>query len=507
MFLLNGILKRRLLLLLIFAVGFILRLYKWNGYGFWYDEAFWLIQSVEETIILRRPPLFRFLLFLWEFFGQGEFVLRLLPSILGALSILITYRVGKILFNEKIGLTAAFFMSLSPFHVYYSQELNYYTLVVALSLCSIYYLIRVLKENRICLWAKFVFFASLLIYTHYLLLFLLAAENIFFFSSFGKYKNLLKRWLLSQLTILILWFPYLIFLFIPPILLSVRYEYDWIPRGSLTHIFQLFRLFNMGYNANFIIHLFSSLLFFPLLITGIFFNLKSNKEEIKLLIIWLSIPMILSILFYKLFPTFTYRNFIFTLPTYYLLIANGITRLRKYLWVPFFCFAVLSGFSLFNYYRNIFPYPEDFYRPGVHAKKDNKGASEYIIRNFREGDIVVHTCLSTTSPYIYYFSVFSNKKGDKLRIFFLNLLSHPTDDNYLDSRWHTNFVINNEEEILKFTKGYRRLWLVLSHWEPHSLDLYPSTKENKIKQRLDTDLIMLEHKEFEGIKIYFYQID
>ena len=52
--------------------------------------------------------------------------------------------------------------------------------------------------------------------------------------------------------------------------------------------------------------------------------------------------------------------------------------------------GILSAISLFNYYRNILPYPEDFYRPGVHAKKNNREVSQYIISNFQQGDFVVH---------------------------------------------------------------------------------------------------------------------
>lgn len=211
--------------------------------------------------------------------------------------------------------------------------------------------------------------------------------------------------------------------------------------------------------------------------------------------------MCLSIFFSKISPAFTYRNFIFTLPAYYLLTASGMAKLERYLWIHLFCFLVLSGSSLFNYYSNVFPYPEEFYRPGVHAKKDNRGATKYITDNFKEGDIVVHTCSSTAFPYVYYFFVLNSKNISEIKEYMLKNKDYPF------YQWQSSLVIKNEREISKFIKDHNRLWLILSFWEPKALDLYPSIEGNKIKEKLNSNFIMLECREFEGIKVYLYKID
>jgi mannosyltransferase len=503
MLLFKNILVKRFLFIFILAVGIALRLYKWNGYSLWYDEVQWpiifllkndLFNSLKDTICIGKPPLFAALLYFWRFLGQNEFILRLLPFIFGTLSILITYKVGKLLFDERIGIIAAVFIVFSPLHIYYSQELTHYSLTIFLVLCSIYYLIRCLKEDKFHLWLLFIVFTSLSLYTNYLCLSLIMAENVFLFSLHNRREKLQKIWLLSQLIIGISYIPWMLLLPRQFYLYSLWHNYlDWIPKGSSAYIFQALRLFNVGYNANFIIHFLASLLFFPLLLTGIFFGFKNKNWQIKLLMLWLFVPMLLSILFSGIQPSFTYRNFIFTLPAYYFIIALGIVKLKRYVYIPIFSFIILSAFALNNYYKNIFPYPEQFYRPGVHAKKDSRAASKYIIKNFQEGDIVCHTSVSTAAPFLYYQSIYSNKK------LYQSEKKPPLDGN--------NFVVEDRSEILPYIRNKRRIWLVLSSWEPQELNVSISGKENEIKKWMEDNCKAVEIKEFPGIQVCLYKIE
>ncbi len=450
-----------------------------------------LLRSLHDTLWIAKPPLFRLLVYFWSFLGDTEFILRLLPVIFGILAIILMYKLGKMLFDESIALVAAFLLSISPFHIHYSQELTHYSLIVFLSLCSVYYLVLSLKENRINLWIKFILFTSLSLYSSYICLFLLITENIFFLISYSKYKKLSKRWLISQAAILLLFSPWLILISRQFFYISLYpYSYNWIPRGSLTHIFQELRLFNAGYNANFIIHLFASILFFSLFLTGILAVLRRGIQKTKILILWLFAPMVLSILFSKVLYTFTYRNFILALPAYYFLVAAGVFKFKRSIPLFIISFAILSGLSLFNYYKNIFPYPATYY-PGICAKQDFRSASKYVIRNYKEGDIVIHTCLSSETPYRYYLFF----KGNKIHT---NDYSTSGEKNYI--------TINNKEEIPEIIEGRKRIWLVFSSWNSRQLVLYPSMEENRIKEALDNNFVALGRKEFEGVEVHLYKI-
>jgi len=513
---LNSFWIRKFLFCSILITGIILRLYKWNSYSFWYDEAGWLLicqgallTSLKGTIVLFKPPLFNFLIYFWAYIGQNEFNLRLLSFIFGILSIILIYKVGKLLFDEKVGLISAFLISFSPFHIYYSQELTQYTLMTFLALCSVYYLICSLKGNNVYSWVKFIFFTSLSLYSSYVFFFLIIMENLFFFFLYARYGKFIRRWLLSQLAILLLYSPWLMmisaqFSFLS--FLSVDSQLavvGWVPEGSLAHIFQTLRLFNVGYNADFIVQFFACLLFFPLLLAGIIININKEKEKIWLLILWLFIPMILSILFSKIIHTFTYRNFILAMPAYYILIASGMVKFKRYIYAPILFFMLLYACSLLNYYRNVFPYPENFYRPGVHAKIDNRTASKYIISNLKEGDAVINTCRNTILPYVYYRFVSSYNSINELREFSNNLLVNaPIEENKMLD-FLASFLASREEEVREFTKIHnnKRIWLVFSAWEPQE----PSIGESEVKKWLDNHWEAIDHKKFSGIDVYLYE--
>lgn len=182
----------KLLLPLILIAGAGLRLYRWSIYSFWHDEIGWLLickdnllNSLNGTITIFKPPLFKLLVFLWAYIGQDEFSLRLLPFIFGILSIIFIYKIGRILFDEKAGLIAAFLLAISPFHIYYSQELSHYTLTAFLALGSVYYLIFCLNENNARAWIKLIILNALCLYTSYISIFLLSPKTY----SFSRYSQ------------------------------------------------------------------------------------------------------------------------------------------------------------------------------------------------------------------------------------------------------------------------------------------------------------------------------
>lgn len=501
--------------ILLVATG--LRLYKWSGYGLCYDESMWLIQLFlprndlldlfTNTIWIAKPPFFRILLYLWNFFAKDEFTLRLLPFAFGMLSIFLTYKLAKILFNENIAFVSAFLMAISPFHIYYSQELTHYTLTLFLTLCSVYYLLLGLRQNRVFIWIKFVIFTALALYTNYICIFLVIFENIFFFLSYNKYRNNVRRWLIVQFMVLILYSPWLLLLPKQFRAISLYPEfYAWIPKGSLFYILQTLRVFGIGYNASVLVTFLSSLFFYGFLLAGIIFSIRNEAYLAKLLTLWLFLPMILSILFSGIARSFTYRNFIISLPAYYILVACGISKTNKTIPFVLSCVTILSGVSLFNYYQNIYPYPVDFYRPGVHPKRENRGAARHIISNLEKEDIVIHTWECSAQPFIYYLLI-SEKRDEWIKqLPYLFPLPDKAKKKLLSR--NSVAILRNVEELRLFLeetkKNVERIWLVVSFWEPQILELDPLFEPNRVKDFMDRKSILKDSRVFDGVKVYLY---
>jgi len=506
--------KTNFLFILILLIGIALRIYNLGKYNFWWDEilsieiakamTFWNIAYFGYAT---ASPLFYLLLRFWLHLGNSEFILRLLPFIFGVLSIPTIYLVGKELFDKKVGLISAFILAISPFHIYYSQELRTYSLVTFLALITIYYLVRILKKNKIFYWVGFITSTMLILYSHNIALFLMITVNCYFLLFYKKYKILWRNWLISQFIILLLYLPWVKIIFVQIWYAKALGCFQGIPTDYLTNFIQIFRIFNLGYNAKEITHLLIILLFLPLFLFGIWDEEK--KEEIYLLLCWLFIPIIMLTIFSNLmFPLYLVRVLIYISPAYYIIIAYGVSRLKlNKIYLYFFLFfSILVGFSLKNHYLNIFPLPELPYRVGVHPRKEFKLASDYINQNYQKGDIIGHTSEATHLPFLYY-----HKKKLEETIF---VSGHQNlDINHLKLHLFY-FKILKEKKILPINinipvnietikrNSYKRIWLVFSSWENNQTDL---ALEN-IKKYLEKNFIIVKTKEFLGITIYLYQI-
>jgi len=80
----------------------------------------------------------------------------------------VVYLLARELFKEnKIALTAVLLISISPFHIAYSQELRMYTQLMFLTTSGILIYLYAIKNNSLMLWVVFTLLFFLAIYTHY----------------------------------------------------------------------------------------------------------------------------------------------------------------------------------------------------------------------------------------------------------------------------------------------------------------------------------------------------
>jgi mannosyltransferase len=103
----------------------------------WLDEAisWWesqrsLPELIKATASDNTPPLHNLILFvLTRAFGDGEVILRFPSAVFGVANVAAIYWLGVILNDRLAGLLAALLLTLSEFHIWYSQEARTYTLL------------------------------------------------------------------------------------------------------------------------------------------------------------------------------------------------------------------------------------------------------------------------------------------------------------------------------------------------------------------------------------------
>jgi uncharacterized membrane protein len=115
--------------------GAALRLFRIGRQNLWIDETISLhfatrasdAQFWKGLLYDMHGPFTTVLLRGWIQLGQSEAWMRLLYAIPGILTIPLAYRLGLELFGAKTGRIACLLLALSPFHVWYSQEIRGYS--------------------------------------------------------------------------------------------------------------------------------------------------------------------------------------------------------------------------------------------------------------------------------------------------------------------------------------------------------------------------------------------
>lgn len=499
------------LLILILALGFSLRIYTLDKRDFWSDEAVSLMiakyATFQNTIdidyrrVFTEPGLFFLLLKIWMYLTKEESFYRFLPLFFGLFSIALIYLLGKEFCNKTAGLIAALLMSISPLHIYYSQELRNYTLWVFLSLLSIYFFFRILKKEG---KAPFLFWFSistiLCLYTHVMALLLLFTVNIYFLFFPGK-KKLVFKWIVSNLIVLLFYIPWLFVLINQVSSIRVNTSFFWVPKPDIFVVSHTFNIFNLGFNAPAALYFIGAVVFFPLFLFGARKSLKENALA-GLLLFWILVPIGLLILIsipLKQNSIYLYKTLIFVTPAYYILVANGLSGIKKYkfsLLLVFFI-VILSGVVLKNYYRDILPLPLEPYRPGIFIKKEFKAAANYVKKEFKAGDIVAHSSRSTIAPFMYYNNNSLEEKWILAehvdRLFWKEVFSQKATLSKL-----TVLKPFLAEDIKKMSRDYKRIWLVYSGWDISQREL------SSDKKWLNSNFKLLKQGKFKGIDIYLY---
>ena len=128
-------------MLAIVVVASVLRLHGLDRTSIWNDEAaswnmarhpFWTMISEQSGD--NNPPLFDIILYaMIHLFGDSETILRLPSAILGIANVYLLYRLGTVLWDRLTGVFAAALLTVSGFHLWYSQEARMYALFAAMA--------------------------------------------------------------------------------------------------------------------------------------------------------------------------------------------------------------------------------------------------------------------------------------------------------------------------------------------------------------------------------------
>ena len=201
----NAALRTCLLLAAITLIALGLRTWRLGGESAWWDEIASLQYLNAPTLadFLARErstdppmtPVYFVLEYGWSHIaGTSVASMRLLSVFLGLLTIQALYLLARKLYGSGAGLFAALLLALSLLHVYYSQEIRVYSLVLLLSLLSMYAFTAFLERGRLAWCAANALANALLVFTHLFAVQLLAVQACFLVLRHARKTRLLLPW-------------------------------------------------------------------------------------------------------------------------------------------------------------------------------------------------------------------------------------------------------------------------------------------------------------------------
>jgi uncharacterized membrane protein len=436
------------------------------------------------------------LLYVWMHLGTSEMVLRALSVLLGAVAVSLFYATSLTLCSRRVVVLGTLLFATSPFLIWYSQEVRYVILMLAMALLSMYVFCQLTQQSRLMVWLAYGGTVILALSSFVANVFIPMAQGLILLWSPSR-RPIWRKWIACQLLIcaLFMWWASDRFLRHMAVEKEVNGEQilsldpKQLKSGTakeftLVAIPYTFFTFSAGFSQGPSVrelHVSRSLatllphaptlvslgvLFGGLFLVGLF-AIWHSPETGKFLTLWLSIPFF-GILGISALTSlaFNVRYVGMILPAYVLTLAAGIAWFRHKTVQVILMIAVLSvnGISLANYYFN----PQ-------YAREDSRGAVQYLTAAIRSRDSIL--VIGTDDPLRYY-------AKDTLPIM---------EPGTLLKTGHSL-----TESLQDLVKEHNRLWLVeIRAWRKD---------QQEVKAALSMKFPLLEHKQLPGVNIYCYDL-
>lgn len=476
-------------------LGCSLRLYGLGAQSLWYDEAASLFLGAHATSVAdlfdptytSEPPLNTIMTSGWVAIVDGlftlpvtdprhDFLLRLLPLLFSVAALPLVYLLTLRLFHDRrSACLACFLLAISPFQVYYAQELRVYSIVVVLALLAIWALVEALETGHALAWTGLVFSLALSMYAHFITVWLIFALNVAFVLLLPVVKRHFWPWVVANLVLLVLIAPMLY----RALLMNAEVqaiEYPWYPNPTWKTVFITFKTFLAGYTPRVWAYRILFLLAFGLHLNAAR-SLRTDRIPLTLLFCIAWVPVAGCAFHWGLsrFSFYEHRLFIVSGVATLMLVAHGAARMGR---SGFALVAVLTCCTA--------PCLGDLYAGRIHQnpmhrialwdKVDFRDASQFLLQQAQPGDRLLYASHFCTYPMFHYYDGPQGRMGWSVddEQAFIKTMGHEA-----ILRAHRLMPVPREEAVA----GASRIWFLSTEgntfeWQPTTEHLVAWLGEN-----------------------------
>jgi uncharacterized membrane protein len=415
-------------LAIILLLACALRLFRLGADSIWYDEGVSVYLAnlnlpalVAHTAGDIHPPLYYAALHLWLMLaGHSQFAAAFFSVCFGMLLAAMTYALARRLFGQAVALLAALLVALSPYHLWYSQEVRMYTMGAFLGVLTFWYLLKALAFTRDVgggeggrggearaaartAWLGYVVCAVLGLYTLYyfafILLFEAAAVMVLWLvarrggrGAGGSAVNL-RAWALAQAAVLLLYLPWL------PVAWRQATQPPVPPWRGFTSLpavlVESWSALTLGQSA--VASDVALVLLLALIVYGAAVLERSGRRSVLLLVGYTFAPLLVIWLASLWTPLYHVRYVFLFAPAFAIVLARGIVVLRRH--APTIAALALTVLILAGL-RSAQAY---FFDP-QYAPDDQRAAARFLSEQVRPGDALLINAGYAYPPFVYYYS-------------------------------------------------------------------------------------------------------
>ncbi|VAW41959.1 hypothetical protein MNBD_CHLOROFLEXI01-7, partial [hydrothermal vent metagenome] len=539
----------------ILLLAFGLRLHALGNQSMWWDE----LKTIERATLplpalltdfintRDQLPAYYLLMRGWIQLGNNAFIVRLFSLLWGVLGVTAVFQLGRQIGSTKVGVTAAFLLAISPFHIYYSQEARMYSLLVTLIILAHVGLVAVLQKNnsgtiwntenrkddaenrrgikgggfskisvylcgisaKLCVafptctvinkkryWLLYFLTMATAVYTHYFTFLILFAHAIFFILHLRPLKPISYYWFGLMALLAALFTPWII-------MIVNRSGYSeavpvWINTAQWYEPILTLWTFTIG--ATLSRRSLAGVVGFAIFMLGLLSSRhivqqQSKHKSIiaKLLLLWLLVPLLFIYLISLgngSFSLYMDRYLIIVLPIYLLLVAWGWVHLTKNR------LGWLLGFGLIATAVTV-PSLLNLYNNPAFARNDWQSLINYIDTDQNENYLVLGED-TLRLPISYY----GNERFQRIQI-------PPPESDQITAAFDTIM----EKQLTVAAQSNRLVWYIEPFYifHPHGNpeqrnERVTSEVDNPTQMWLKSRFTLLEEAQFTGIRITLYDI-
>jgi uncharacterized membrane protein len=424
--------------------------------------------------------------------GTSETALRFPSAIFGIAAVVAIYAVGTRLLDSEVGLLAALLLAVSPFHVRFSQEVRMYSLLVLLTLVSVYFFLGIRDEPSRRHVTGFALSTAVLIYTHVFAVFVVAAEGIYVaYRLYTGRSDRLRSWAVAFAPVGLAALP-MVAAILYKLASSGGVSYSYVPLPNLWRVVTMISTYvGYGSGTRLIVHAVVIPLFVSVALIGLFryrldgfaasaplqslrngvdLNVRpADADESVLLGAWFVVPFGLPIvLSYLVTPVFWPRYTIVASLGLFVLIARGLSHVNyghlRYAMAGLLIISMVPSLGIY--------YTGD-------QKEQWREVGATIDEQAESGDLVLVADQITERGVRHY----TDRKSLRIKGIVVE-----------DSG--TGYAAASNETIREMQRSEGRIWLVLSHAS--------ESERSRIRTIVADGREQTFHRQYEGVEVYGY---